>query len=108
MAAPHGLTETQWAIVQDVLARFASQGIRFAVFGSRATGRARRNSDIDLVVYGTDAQTADDIKIAFDESPLVLTVDVVAYEKIANPALKAHIDRVAVPLAPLANPPATR
>jgi len=42
------------------------------------------------------------IAVAFSESLLPFTVDLVQYDCIGNPALKAHIDRVGIILGPLA------
>lgn len=71
------------------------------VFGSRATGRSRPTSDIDLVIYGADERTVRSVVDALEASVLPMTADVVAYETITSELLREHIDRVAVPL-PLA------
>lgn len=68
------------------------------VFGSRATGRSRRTSDIDLVVYGAEPRGVRLIADALEESLLPMTVDVVAYETITSDLLRQHIDRFAKPL----------
>lgn len=68
------------------------------VFGSRATGRSRRSSDLDLVVYGADRGTMSSIVDALEESLLPMTADVVAYETITSELLRSHIDRFAKPL----------
>lgn len=82
-----------------VLAPFADRIERVAVFGSRATGKARANSDIDLVLYGDiDAATEQRIWTLLEDTSLPVPVDVVAYERIERTALKAHIDAVAVTL----------
>lgn len=74
------------------------------VFGSRATGRSRRTSDLDLVVYGADPRTMRLIAEALDDSLLPMTADVVAYETITSDLLREHIDRVAIPLPFITNP----
>lgn len=95
MMADHGLTSRQLEELARVLAPFAGQIDRVALFGSRATGTARANSDIDLVVYGPNANTiVDRLWTLFDASNLPLKVDVLAYDQISNPALKAHVDAV--------------
>lgn len=72
---------------------------RVAVFGSRATGRYRPNSDLDLVLYGSaDAADCDRLWTLFQESSLPFSVDVVSYAAIDSPPLRAHIDAVARPL----------
>ncbi len=40
----------------------------------------------------------DRIGTVFGESPLPVSVDVLAYDRIGQAGLKAHIDRVAVPV----------
>jgi len=96
---PHGLSPHHLAIIAEVLAPFADRITEAALFGSRATGRARPNSDIDLVLFGDiDQPTLDRIWTRFDESPLPFTVDVQADRLIAYPPLKAHIASVKRPL----------
>ncbi len=69
------------------------------LFGSHATGKARENSDIDLVVYGTlNDYEVDRLWSLFDASALSVPVDVIAYNLPIYPPLKAHIDRVMQPL----------
>jgi len=95
----HGLTPEQIAAIRDILAPFA-EGIELVgLFGLRATGKARPNSDIDLVLYGPlDEATVARIWTLFDASTLALKVDVIAYDLIAYPPLKAHVDAVMRPL----------
>jgi predicted nucleotidyltransferase len=95
----HGLTARQVETLRRVLAPFADRVESAALFGSRATGTARPESDIDLVVHGpvTDRDVGR-MQVEFEESDLPMTVDVVAYDRIAHPPLRAHIDEVAVTL----------
>lgn len=87
------------AAIRDILAPFAAKIERVAIFGSRATGRARENSDIDLVIYGSlNERDVDRIWTLFDESALAVTVDVIAYNLDLYPPLRRHIDQVAQPL----------
>ena len=91
----HQLSMEQIDTLRRVLARIEQVGL----FGSRATGRARANSDIDVVLYGVlDEALVDRIWTLCDESDLALKVDVNAYELIEHSALKAHIDQVMQPL----------
>ena len=80
-------------IVRRVLAPFAERIERVGVFGSRANGKARPASDIDLVLWGE----LDDAALArlwslFDRSSLAVTVDVLAYSPALSPAIRHHID----------------
>ena len=67
------------------------------IYGSRAKGNYRRGSDIDLTLKAADPISRTDmLRIAndFDDSDLPYFVDISIYDKISNPDLKAHIDRV--------------
>jgi len=65
------------------------------IFGSRAMGTQARGSDIDLAVFTTSTEDlAGSIKSDLDDLPTPYLFDVVDYERIVNPALKSHIDRV--------------
>jgi uncharacterized protein len=95
----HGLTSDQINIIHDVLAPYADRIKLVGLFGSRAEGTFRPNSDIDMVIYGDLNQAdADRIWTLFDASGLSIKVDVIIYDLIAYPPLKEHIDRVMVPL----------
>lgn len=83
-------------VLRSVLSGYSEQIDRVAVFGSHALGRARDNSDIDLVIYGqlTD-RDIDRLWTLFDSSQLSVPVDVVHYRSTLYPPLKNHIDAVA-------------
>ena len=90
-----GLSAHQRAILRDVLAPFAERFDHVGLFGSRATGRAGPQSDVDLVIYGADdARLVDRLFTLFGESLLPMTVDIVDYDRIEYPPLKRHIDEV--------------
>jgi predicted nucleotidyltransferase len=93
------VTERQRAILHKIFAPYADKIERVGVFGSRATGKARPNSDIDLVVYGGIEQ-ADIARLhtLFTDSLLEVTVDVVAYDQISYLPFKEHIDAVVLTL----------
>ncbi len=70
-----------------------------AVFGSRAQGKHRVNSDLDIVLYGSvDEAVCDRLWTLFHESRLPFAVDVASYSTITYAPLRAHIDAVARPL----------
>ena len=86
-------------MIADVLRPYASRLEMVGLFGSRATGTYRENSDIDLVLYGAvDQSDVDRLYTLFEESLLPMTVDVTAYHLICYPPLKAHITEVMRPL----------
>jgi uncharacterized protein len=91
----HGLTAQQLDIIRNILKLYAHDIERVGLFGSRATGLYRANSDIDMVLYGNmDTQTIDRLSTVFDESALPVKVDLTAYSLITYPPLKTHIDAV--------------
>ena len=95
----HGLSARHMAVIRAILAPYVERITRVGLFGSRAMGTARANSDIDMVLMGDlDEALIDHLRTAFDNSPLPVAVDLVAYDGVANPALKTHIDRMMSPL----------
>jgi len=65
------------------------------LFGSRATGPARRASDIDLTISAPDA-TADqwlELTDALDAAPIIYEFDVIRAERIDNQRLSEKIAR---------------
>lgn len=68
------------------------------VFGSRAKGNYRPDSDIDIAIKGQDLNTDDIIamSVAFEEKGITHKIDLINYHSIKEPELKAHIDRVGI------------
>jgi uncharacterized protein len=89
----HGLSLHYISIIKEVLQPFVSRISKVGLFGSRATGVYRSNSDIDMVVYGEiTAEDIDRLHSLFEESLLPFRVDIQAYNLLNYPPLKAHID----------------
>ena len=68
------------------------------VFGSRAKGNYRPDSDIDIAIKGIDI-TLDDIlkmSVAFEDKGIKNKIDLIDYTSIKEPALQEHIDRVGI------------
>jgi type I restriction enzyme S subunit len=88
------LTPDQLRLVQNILATY-TQMSEIRVFGSRATGRAKPHSDLDLAWMG-DAPPPGPLRAQiledFDESDLPFRVDLLVYRE-APPALRQTIDR---------------
>ncbi len=63
------------------------------LFGSRATGKAKPNSDIDICLKGKNitSQIQNSIASDLDELPLPYFFDVVNFDIISNDKLKKHI-----------------
>ncbi|MDC6168440.1 nucleotidyltransferase family protein [Paucibacter sp. XJ19-41] len=73
------ISDTQWSIVQSILQRHVPNREVWA-FGSRATGRAKPFSDLDLAIIG--------------EQPLTLAVSAALAEDFAESDLPWKVDVV--------------
>ena len=63
------------------------------LFGSRATGKSTPRSDFDLVTHGiTDHYRLGRLALDLEDLNIPQKCDVQAYESIAYPPLKRHID----------------
>lgn len=70
---------------------------RAIVFGSRAKGNYKHNSDIDIAIVGGNGLLfCEGILDELNQLPTLLNFDVIGYEAIKNAELKEHIDRVGV------------
>jgi len=79
------------------------------VFGSRAKGNYRPESDVDLAIFGeVDSVLASLVASELDELPLPYRFDVQAYSCIEHVPLREHIDRVGIPLFVRELPPVNR
>jgi predicted nucleotidyltransferase len=72
------------------------------VFGSRATGRARRASDLDLAISAPAATPAEWAGLceALDNAPLIYELDLVRPEQTSSPRLREKIAREGVAIYP--------
>jgi hypothetical protein len=63
------------------------------LFGSRATGNARRASDIDLAISSPTATAAQwqEVVTALEEAPIIYEIDLVRMERAASPSLTEKI-----------------
>lgn len=69
--------------------------IEARIFGSRAIGRQRSNSDIDLALWGNlDTQEVIRLHAELDDLPLPYLFDVKLYDAIRHAPLRDHIQRV--------------
>ncbi len=94
MTRDHGLSAGTLSTLAEIFARCGHGVTRVDLFGSRAMGTHRPNSDIDLVVYGNVAEaTIDRLHTECLESSLPVSVDITSYERAFAP-LRRHIDVV--------------
>ena len=98
----YGLSDKTFDTLESIFRKYS--GIRQVIlYGSRAKGNYRNGSDIDLSLKTDNSFTRTDLlHIAgdFDDSDMPYFVDVSIYDKLSNPDLKAHIDRVGKILYP--------
>ncbi len=74
---------------------------KVTLFGSRAKGNARFNSDIDLAVTGISNELQlEALAQDLENLPLPYKFDVTAESGIKNPALQEHINRVGIQIYP--------
>lgn len=102
-----GLPESAMAAIRRVLATYPE--VEAAIlYGSRALGRHRPASDIDLTLTGHAIGNATLARIDADLDDLLLpwVIDLSALAAIRHPALLAHIERAGVRLYQRQDPPA--
>lgn len=99
-----GLSAEQSEAVRAVLRD--CKAVRCAVlFGSRALGRHRPGSDIDIALLGDiDQRTLHTLIHALDDLLLPWVFDLAVYRDIENPRLREHIDRVGLTLYTASSP----
>ena len=93
------VTDDLAAARRIVLAGLGTQRARVFLFGSRARGNARPNSDIDIAVLADaplEADTLARIREALEESSIPYVVDVVDLAT-ADPSFREHAMVGAVP-----------
>ena len=93
-----GLSPRELALMDGVFRRFPAIQ-RVVLYGSRAKGTHSPQSDIDLALIGVgNGLEAEAVALELDELPLPYRFDVRALEGVRNARLRAHIDRVGIPL----------
>ena len=66
------------------------------IFGSRALGKHRKYSDIDIALFGSICtKDAHRLKNSLEES-IVYYVDALVYDELSNAELREHIDTYGV------------
>lgn len=94
------ITPDQKIIVCAILRRHLPQGAQVWVFGSRAGGKVKRFSDLDLAVDAGRPLTVSEeshIKDAFTESLLPWRVDIVDMRTVSD-TFRRIVDQQKIPL----------
>jgi uncharacterized protein len=93
-----GLAPHEIDLLRGVFRRFPAIS-EVTLYGSRAKGTYRPESDIDLALIGVDDDIqAEAVADQLDELPLPYRFDVKAYHRITYGPLREHIARVGVSL----------
>lgn len=93
----YGLLEADVTAIIDQL-KTNERIHKIILFGSRAKGTQHDGSDIDLAIYGIDL-TANDIinaLVKIDTLNLPYKFDLILFDRIKEPALIDHINRVGI------------
>ncbi|GHU73736.1 hypothetical protein FACS1894188_00030 [Clostridia bacterium] len=91
-----GLDEKEMHLIKNAL--LAAKVEKAVVFGSRAKGDFRKNSDIDIAVFGAKGDEAAHAAEELELLPLPYMFDVQNFETIKNNELREHILRVGIEL----------
>jgi predicted nucleotidyltransferase len=95
-----GLTSGELSTILAIFTKYPPI-TKVTLFGSRAKGVARSNSDIDLAITGiSDELQIEELAQKLDNLPLPYKFDVKSISGLKNPALKEHIHRVGVQIYP--------
>ena len=88
-----GLTRKQFQLIEDAISSFSIIE-KVIIFGSRATGKFRASSDIDLAVFGKNLNRTliNRLASALDDLPLPYMFDVLNYDTIQNRNLKDKVN----------------
>lgn len=93
-----GLTSHEIALIRGVFRRFPTVS-EVILYGSRAKGTYRPESDIDLALIGVDEDIqAEAVADELEELPLPYRFDVKACSSITHGPLQEHIARMGVSL----------
>ncbi len=92
-----GLNEKTYEQIKNLL-YFFDEIEKVKIFGSRAKGNYKPNSDIDLALYGENIDEKLLLHIAFelDELPTPYKFDVIDYKTVNTPAMKESIDKYGI------------
>ena len=93
----YGIKQEVWQKIAEIIYSNSSVDRAF-LFGSRAKGNFRDNSDIDIVIKGKNITYEEfaSIKNRLDELDIPQKIDLILYENIDNKDLLSHIERVGI------------
>lgn len=98
---PVALREQDLKVLRSIFGRFSSVQ-KAVVFGSRATGNARRTSDLDLAISAPEVTQEEwaNIQEALEQAPIIYELDLVRPDLLTNTRLKERIISEGVDIYP--------
>lgn len=95
----HGLSYKLLESLQGLLSNYP-EVYQAVLFGSRAKGTHRPNSDIDICLFAPNIRFSEFLALAeeLDELVFPYSIDLILHHHIENQALLDHIDRVGIVL----------
>lgn len=93
------LRDSDLAVLRSTFERFPCVH-EVRIFGSRATGHARRASDIDLAISAPEATAGQwqELVEALEEAPVIYELDIVRADDACNPRLMEKIAQEGLPI----------
>lgn len=88
----YGLSEGTYLKIKGIVEKYSNY--KFKIFGSRARGDYKKNSDIDIAILNcTDDREKFKIRNDFDLLDIPYTIDVLFVEEISKEELLKSIER---------------
>ena len=101
MSQQSPLSKDHLVIIRAILSQHLPKGTKAWIFGSRATGRARQYSDLDLLIACNAHPLADEVlstlRDEFDECDLPYKVDLLDWHNLEEP-FRSLVEKERIPL----------
>ena len=92
-----GILEDDWNVIRNIFEK-SSKVEKLILFGSRAKGTHKNESDIDLVVFGEQITYKDYLQLylQLDDIGMLHKIDLINFNTITSKELQDHIKRVGI------------
>ena len=93
----YGLSMYELEKIQQIFANYSKVN-KVILFGSRAMGKYKPGSDVDLAIQGVNITLNDiiSLSIQLEELDSLISFDLLNYSSINDPDILAHIKRVGI------------